>query len=469
MFDNTTRHFKAWLTAWRHRKLMNPKHYSREALEFLPAALEVHQTPPSPLGRLIAWTIMLFLVIAVLWACYGKVDIVAVSHGKIIPAGKSKVIQPLEIGKVITVHVEEGQAVEQGELLLELDSTTLQADKDRVYTELLSTQAGLARIHALLKALDSEPSDPDIIFDAPNTMAQAILNTQKKLLNNQYAEHRARHAALKNEITRKQAEHAAIEENIKKLEDILPIVTQRAESHRKLSIEHLVAKNEYLTLEQDRIEKVQDLAALKNRATETKLAIQQAKSQRQSLLAEFRKQLYAEQAELEIRCAALEKELIKAKTRTGLQQISSPVDGVVQQLAVHTVGAVVTPAQPLMVIVPDNRQLEIEAWIQNKDIGFVSEGQRAEIKIEAFPFTKYGTIDGEILNISNDAVENEQFGWVFTSRVSMKNSTIMVGDKRINLMPGMSISLEVKTGKRRIIEFFLSPLLRYVNESVKER
>ncbi len=469
MFDNTMRHYRVWLTAWRHRKKMNHTRYSREALEFLPAALEIHQSPPSPLGRLIAWTIMVFLIIAVLWACYGRVDIVAVSHGKIIPAGKSKVIQPLEIGKVIIVHVEEGQAVERGDLLLELDSTTHQADKERVNTELLSTQVGLARIHALLKALDSKSSDPEMFFEAPNVMAQTILNTQKKLLNNQYAEHRARDATLLNEITRKQAEHAVIHENIKKLEDILPIVTQRAESHRKLSIDHLVAKNEYLSLEQDRIEKVQDLAALKSKATETNLAIKQAESQRQSLLAEFRKQLYAEQAELEIRGAAQEKELIKAKTRTGLQHIRSPVDGVVQQLAVHTVGAVVTPAQPLMVIVPNNRQLEIEAWIQNKDIGFVSEGQRAEIKIEAFPFTKYGTIDGELLNISNDAVENEQFGWVFTSRVSIENTTIDIGDKRINLTPGMSVSLEVKTGKRRIIEFFLSPLLRYANESVKER
>ena len=155
--------------------------------------------------------------------------------------------------------------------------------------------------------------------------------------------------------------------------------------------------------------------------------------------------------------------------RQNLQGITAPVDGVIQQLAIHTIGGVVTPAQELMVIVPDQQQLEAEVFIENKDIGFVEENHEAEIKVDAFPFTKYGMIEGKITNISNDAVENENLGWVFMSRVAMFDDKIQVGEKLVNLTPGMSVTVEVKTGKRRLIEFFLSPLLRYRQESAKER
>ncbi|MGI9303854.1 MAG: HlyD family type I secretion periplasmic adaptor subunit, partial [Gammaproteobacteria bacterium] len=202
---------------------------------------------------------------------------------------------------------------------------------------------------------------------------------------------------------------------------------------------------------------------------ETKEAIKQAQAQKETVEAEFRKSILAEQAEIESRLSALRHERIKAETRTGLRQLRAPIGGVVQQLAVHTVGGVVTPAQALMVIVPSENRLEVEAYIQNKDIGFIEEAQAAEVKVDAFPFTKYGTIDAEIVNVSNDAVENENLGWVFLSRVAMNDSTILVGNRQVNLTPGMSVSVEVKTGKRRIIEFFLSPLLRYKQESIKER
>lgn len=152
-----------------------------------------------------------------------------------------------------------------------------------------------------------------------------------------------------------------------------------------------------------------------------------------------------------------------------MQKLTAPVDGVIQQLAIHTVGGVVTPAQQLMLVVPRNNLLEVEAFVQNKEIGFVETGQKAEIKIETFPFTRYGTIDAEIINISNDAIADENLGLVYAARVLMKESVIQVGQKLVNLTPGMAVTVEVKTGKRKLIDFLMSPLLRYKDESMRER
>ena len=174
-------------------------------------------------------------------------------------------------------------------------------------------------------------------------------------------------------------------------------------------------------------------------------------------------------AEANRKIAALTQEANKAQQRFALQKITAPVSGVVQQLDVHTIGGVVTPAQAMMVIVPGNATLEVEAWIANKDIGFITEGQPAEVKIETFPFTKYGIIEGEVVTISNDAIADEQYGLVYRATVLMKKSVIQVKDKWVNLTPGMAVTIEVKTGKRKIIEYFLSPLMEYVDESVTER
>ena len=149
--------------------------------------------------------------------------------------------------------------------------------------------------------------------------------------------------------------------------------------------------------------------------------------------------------------------------------LTAPIDGVVQQLAVHTVGGIVTPAQQLMVVAPEDGQLEVEAILENKDIGFVNEGQDAEVKIDAFPFTRYGTVEGKVTSLSRDAVQIDKVGLVYTAKVSLTRSTIQVDTKEIRLTPGMSVAVEIKTGKRRLIEYFLSPLLQAGHESIRER
>ncbi|WP_422464024.1 HlyD family type I secretion periplasmic adaptor subunit, partial [Endozoicomonas sp. ALB115] len=188
-----------------------------------------------------------------------------------------------------------------------------------------------------------------------------------------------------------------------------------------------------------------------------------------SLHAQTRRESLDQQEQLHRQLDTLEQERIKAEELHDQQQITSPIDGTVQQLQVHTIGGVVQPAQALMQIVPAEAKMEVEAWILNKDIGFVHEGQSAEVKIDTFNFTKYGLIDGMLTNVSNDAVPDEQLGLRYLANVQIEKDWMQVGSRQVNLSPGMSVAVEIKTGQRRLIEYFLSPLLKFKQESIRER
>jgi hemolysin D len=190
----------------------------------------------------------------------------------------------------------------------------------------------------------------------------------------------------------------------------------------------------------------------RHRLAQAKASVAATEQQRAQAVADFQHARLAELADAEKRASGMEQELVKAEQRLGQQRLTAPVDGVVQQLAVHTVGGIVTPAQPLMVVVPHENRLEIEAMVLNKDIGFVAAGQTAEIKIETFAFTRYGLIDGRVVTVSSDAIQNEKLGLVYATRIAMDRTTMKVEDKSVNLSPGMAATVEIKTGTRRLIE-----------------
>jgi len=276
-------------------------------------------------------------------------------------------------------------------------------------------------------------------------------------------------ASLDSEITQKNAEYKTTQAMVEKLSETLPIITKRAKSLKDLSVKKLVAENSWLELEQQRIEQEKDLQAQKSHLKEITAAIKSARQKKNIVEAESIQKVFGLLDEAKRKQEALKQELIKATQKKGLQYLRAPVAGVVQQLAVHTIGGVVTPAQKLMIIVPKEQKLMVEAFVQNKDIGFVTEGQVGEIKVDAFPFTKYGTIDGKIISLSSDAIADEKKGLIYVARISMDRKFIRVDNKKVQLSPGMSVAVEMKTGKRRLIEYFLSPLLRYRSESIKER
>lgn len=461
-------HWTVLTHAWQRRREMESERRSSHELEFLPAALEVQESPPSPLSRAIVKAIALFFILAVGWSVLGEMDIVAVSQGKIIPAGKSKTIQPSETGVVRAIYIKDGQRVEAGDILVELDPTVADADKERAREEWLTARARLARVNAITKAL-GQGTVKTPALTTTSDVPERIWSSQRTLMQTQVAEYLAKIDGLRAEIERKRAERAAVEQEINKAEALIPIVSERAESMRRLVGEGLYPENDYLAVEQQRIEHVQNAKVLRKRLQETAAAIEQATIQRQAVAAEFRKNLLSERADLEMQAVALGKEVTKTAARSGLQRLTSPVAGVVQQLAVHTIGGVVTPAQPLMVVVPENETLEVEAWLENKDVGFVREGQNATIKIDAFPFTKYGTISGAITQLSRDAIETEKMGWVFGMRISLDRTSMLINGTSVNLSPGMSVTTEVVTGKRRIFEYVLSPITKSIEESARER
>ncbi len=437
------------------------------------------EKPPSPAGRAIAWSVIAFFTIAAVWAMVGDIDIVATAQGKIIPSGRVKVIQPMEIGVVRDIHVQEGQRVEAGDLLIELDPTSTQADLGRLEMELVAARLDEARYRQLDK-MTSDVSggvEPNAMavpeLDLPDLLAKQVstgaIRLQEQMLASEWSEQQARLAALDNTIESRQADLAATRNEVKKLEGTLPLITRRANALKVLVAKKLSAEQAWLELEEERVKQQQELAVLKNRIAQVTASINEAKQQRRALDSEFRRNLLTSLSETERRIDQLQQERVKASQRTELQRLIAPVSGVVQQLAIHTIGGVVTPAQELMKIVPESESLEVEAWILNKDIGFVNEGQAAEVKIETFPFTKYGTISAKVIDVSNDAVTDEKKGLVYAGRVLMQKSAIQVGDKLVNLTPGMAVTVEVKTGKRRLIEFVLSPLLRYKEESLGER
>ena len=455
-------------------------------LAFLPAALEIVETPPSPIGRAIGATIVGFFSLALVWACLGTIDIVATAPGKIIPTGRSKVVQPFEIGVVRAIHVRDGQSVKQGDALIELDPTINGAEREHLQSDLIAAQLDVARLRAAL----ADGPDPLAEFRPPAEADPALVAMQRQFLLTQTAEERAKLAALDGQKTQKEAERATAAAAIGKISALIPLLQQQVDMRRTLFEHETGSRLLYLQTVQQLVEQQQELNIQKSRYREADAAVAAITETRAQTAAEYHRALFDDLGKAEPKAAGLTQDLIKAEQRTRLQLLTAPVDGIVQQLAAHTVGGVVTPAQPLLVVVPLDSHLEIEARVSNRDIGFVEAGQEAEIKVETFNFTRYGLLHGSVSTVSADAVgrddpqeetpdktqrsedtsrtpRNEEP--VYTARVSLERTQMQVENKLVNLSPGMAVTVEIKTGSRTIISYLLSPLRKYRQDSLRER
>lgn len=460
------RHRTVWRHVWAQRAALDAPPRPAHETQFLPAALALQDTPVSPAPRVAMGLIVAFLLLTLLWATFGRMDVVAVGQGKVLPSDRTKTVQPLEAATVKAIHVHDGQFVRAGEVLIELDPTAPMADADRLAAEHTAALLQLARGQALLAALESAgaPSLPPL-KDVDATRRQEAV----RLLQGQYAEYQTRRERVAADIARREAEWRTTQALVRKLEQTLPIATKRAQDYRNLVSEAFVSNHGYLEQEQARIEMEADLAAQRNRLQEIASSLDEARAQQRALTAETRRTALDSLEQAQQRLDALAQERIKAEARGRLTRLTSPVDGTVQQLAVHTEGGVVTPAQPLMVVVPADQPLEVEAFFENKDIGFLRQGQAAEVKVETFQFTKYGTLGAELTSVSHDAISDEQRGLIYASRVRMARTSLDVDGAEVRLSPGMAVTVEVKTGQRRVIEYFLAPLLRHTDESLRER
>ena len=436
--------------------------------QFLPAALEVQETPPSPAGHWLIGLLLSLFVIGILWASFGEVDIVVTAPGRIIPSGQVKIVQAPEAGTVVDILTREGMKVEAGQPLIRLDTTYADADDQRIRRQLHDVAVESAWRGALDQWLADgrNPATPDAL---PRRFAASDQARAQALYQQHRLEIDARMRGQMRELAANRAEHATVEAERERAEATLAVLAQRVSAYKTLLEQQYGARVQYLELLQQQTELERSIPVLVSRQRRLLEAAAVIAAHTEATAGEFRRQNLMELARLGSERAVLEQESRKARQHQRQLVLTAPVAGTVQELVVHTVGAVLSPAQALMKIVPEYATIEVEAMLLNKDIGFVNEGQVAEVKVDAFNFTKYGLIDAELVNISNDAVEDKQLGWVFKLRLSLEQDSIAVEDKLVKLSPGMATTAEIRTGKRRLIEYFLSPLLRYRQESVRER
>lgn len=453
---------------------------------FLPAALEVVETPPSPIGRALGVTIILLFCVALAWAAIGKVDVVATAPGKIVVKGRTKVIQPAETGVVRAIHVRDGATVKAGDVLIELDSTITAAVLDHVKSDLVSARLDIARLGAAL-ATDADPVKE---FVPPEGANPQLIEIHRQFLASQAAEHAAKLSENDRQLAKKEAERETIAATIAKLDATIPLLQERVNVRKYLYDKEIGSKITYLTEAQDLVGQQHDVVVQQSRLREAEAAVAELAQARLKVEAEYRRTLYEDLAKAEQRAAGLAQDVIKAEQTAKQQILTAPVDGVVQQLAVHTIGGVVTPAQALAAVVSLDPDLEIEAMVLNRDIGFVAPGQSVAIKVDTFNFTRYGLLHGRVLSISHDAISHDRRQdramdqpagaesassepkgqeLVYAARVSLDRNEMEIEGRPVQLSPGMAVTAEIKTGSRRIISYLISPLMRYNQEVLRER
>jgi hemolysin D len=459
------------------------------ARQFLPAALEILETPASPVGRAIGATVILFFALAVGWSVFGRVDIIATASGKIVPTGRTKLIQPLEAGMVSAIHVQDGARVTAGDVLIELDRTVTQAERKHIAQDLVASQLDVARLAVLRDNFDTGTIPGD--FTPVAGASDADMARSRSAMRAQASEQLAKLASISRQIEQKQAEAESITATIAKIDASLPLLEQGATIRRKAMEIQYGNHIAWLDAQTRLVEQQNERIVQQRKIVEIAAARQALEQQIEQTKSAYERQTLNDLSDAEKKVAQLGQDLVKAERKTGEQILRSPIDGTVQQLVLHTVGGVVTPAQQLMVIVPADSRLEAEAMISNRDIGFVSAGQVAEVKIDTFNFTRYGLLQGRVVSVSQDAIirekpnakagapksggalsdtsEPEGQELLYSTRIALDETQMQIEDKLVNLAPGMAVTVEIKTGTRRLIEYLMSPLLRYRHESLRER
>jgi hemolysin D len=458
----------------------------RAEREFLPAALEIIETPVSPAGRIMMGVIALLIVVGVVWACIGRLDIVATANGRVIPSGQIKLIQPLEIGVVHRINVAEGDHVAAGESLIELDPTSNAADRDKIEHDLMQAELEIARLRAVL-------SEAPERF-APSPLADpALVDGSLRQLMAQLAQHKAKLAGIDRQIAAKTAEREQAKSLIEKLDASIPLLQQKFDVYQQLLLNKYTSTIARLEAERQLSEATHDRATAVHQVEAAEANIAALTQQRIEADADFHRQAFDDLRKTIQYAAEQREDLIKAKRRTGLQVLRAPVSGTIEQVSVHTIGGVVQPAQTLMVVVPDNSKLEVEAMLPNRDAGFVHAGQPAEVKVEAFTYTRYGLLHGEVRLVSRDALHSERDApdpdreqeagkssargaqssspadSAYVARISLAEATVETEQGPIPLEPGMTVTAEIKTGDRPLITYLLSPFMRYRHEALRER
>jgi hemolysin D len=462
--------------------------------EFLPAALEIVETPPSPVATTLMLGICAAFSLALLWSIVGKLDIHAVAQGKIQPSGRTKVVQPLEPGRIAAIHVEAGQSVTEGDVLVELDPTDTAADLEALTRELESTAAEHIRRLVAVSAARTPPSTPPPTnIDFPAIVGQKVRLRETALLAAELTQLRSTVEGFRTQIAERQATKQRLSASIAARKKVLDLSKERVGMREEIKTRGAGSRALIIEAELQYENIVTSDASERGQLMEADASIVSLEARMSQTVDQFAAEQVQKAAEAERRRDRLEQELIKARSKRDRTRLRAPSTGIVQQIEVTTLGQVVASGQSLMSVVPADAPLEVEAMVANKDIGFVSKGQKATVKIEAFPFTRFGTIDAEVVKVSVDAIEERNAtalmdasaaarpqgggqsrsapgqNLVFPATLRLDRRSIDVGGKAIPLTPGMAVTVEIKTGERRAISYILSPLGEILGASGNER
>lgn len=461
--------------------------------EFLPAHLEVLDTPPSPVSIVLLWTVSAFFAALLLWSVLARIDIFATAQGRVQPTGRSKVVQPTETGRVRSVDVVNGARVSAGQVLMTLDASEAVADDGAKRADLGSYDAQVARRRAAISAISGDaarPPEPEFTHSASPAVEEQERSAMRSDVD-QYA--KARDAILA-QVAENEATQGRLAGSIAARERLLSILRERAAMKQALVDRSSGTRAAVLDATQQVEQSSADLAYDKGTLAETRAALGTLRGKVASLRSDSLGKQETALAEAMERRAVAVHEVMKTSLRKDRMTVTSPVDGTVQQVAVRGVGQVVTAGQPVMVVVPTDGPIEIEALVPSRDIGFVVPGQKAVVKLDAFPFTRYGALDGEVLAVSRDAVSEREAGaaadavtagkggaisaqsgisdvqgLVYPVTVRLSRTSIAADGRDVPLAPGMTATVEVRTGDRRVVDYLLSPLSETTQTAGHER
>ena len=453
--------------------LMIPRANPRD---FRPALVRLQETPPAPLGRRVLWATLVFLAALLAWSAIGQLDIVAVAEGKLVPDTYVKIVQPTDSGVVKEILVKEGEAVKSGQVLMRMDTALSESDLKALRADHQNKKIALRRIDAQLAgALFTRRADePGELFNQVHAQYEA----NRRAYENALAQERALLDKARHDL-------ASAEEIRAKLTKTLPHYREQEAAYEKLTRDGFAGKIMYADKQRERIEKEQDLRAQESVIASARSTIEQETKKIEQITADYRRTLQTERVDVATQAEKAGQELAKQQHRHEYLELKAPQDGIVKDLATHTVGTVASPGTILMTLVPRDEILRAEVWVKNDDIGFVRERQPAKVKLAAFTFQKYGMLDGEVLRVSADSAEQGAASGAnasgqgqtktgteplaYKTLVSLKHQYLEADGERYSLSPGMQVSAEINLGTRTVLEYLLSPVTKAFQEAARER
>lgn len=449
----------------------------QRALEFTPSLLHLQHSTPSPLPRMVLRGILLLLIALLLWASFGKLDVVSVAEGKLVPITYIKIVQPAEAGIVREIAIQEGQLVEKDQLLIKMDANVSEADSHTIQNALQHSKLALRRIDAELngRAFTQQNKDDPELF----ARIQSAYLSNRRALEDMLAIERSSMQKARQDLQ-------AAQEVQQKLHDTLPTYIAQEASYEELGRKGFAGKLMVEEKKRERIEQEQDLAAQQYTTQSLNTSIAQSQKRLNQIQSDYRQKLEAERVTQYAEYQRLEQEWAKQAHKNSLLELKAPQAGIIKDLATHTTGTVVSPGTVLMTLVPSDEPLQAEVWLKNEDAGFVHVGQSVKVKLSSYPFQKYGMVDGTVFQVSADATDkgnNQANGntnnndnnqsnpnqLAYRTLIKLKQQHLAIEQDKLTLTSGMQVAAEIKLRDQTVMEYLLSPVRKAFHEAGRER